>query len=215
MLLTSGERVRFTRNLTGHTRTSIAKKHNINLTTIRKWEKSTHLTENALNRIISYLEIEEVVCSKKWLKEGLGEMPHIKGTYVDVPEISTDNDDEQIVSDLINYCANNKNVIDYYVKDNSLSPFYCQGDYVAGIVFENLNPDNFIGLACIVESQDGKKIAGKITNSETIGKYNIASLDKEDSRTLSKEIGVKEIAEIIWHRKKSLVISRVNAYDNN
>lgn len=210
---TQGERLRYLRSLVGVTRSYICNKYEIPEVTLKSWESaSTNLTDNAIKKCVELYLSEGVIVSEDWLKHASGITPsmasEIEGYFsqqniTKTDFISEENDDLSILRDANIFKNSYKNSIIMLVTGNEMQPFYNSGDYVGGINYKIENLEDVNGKDSIVTLENDTQYFRRVFYTPA-GEYNLAYINPSISPNypVLYNVKIKEIAPIIWHRKR-------------
>ncbi len=167
--------------------------------TLQAWELGkNHITEKGAVKLSLALDQMGIVCSVEWLLTGRGIPPRTQHSSQ-----TQDSFDEEakILKEVAFFEANNESSIVLIVTDDSMLPFYSEGDYVAGCQYPADQADMFIGKNCIVTLYSGNILVRRL-NKDVNGCYNLHSLnpDTQAENSYLKDCKIQRIAQIVWHR---------------
>ena len=202
-----GNRVKSARMLSGHTRKSFADASSISMATLRAWEeplpKRYGLTEKGAERLIEFLNICGILCTKEWLLLGAGPAANfIREPFNDCTDKSVWDEEESILNDISAFKKNNPTPVVIIVQDDSMMPIFKPNDYVGGTKVVNKEIKKLIGLNCIVEVS-GKTVIRKII-MEKNNLYTLITLNQnhEIHASIMVDVKVESAAEIVWQRRR-------------
>lgn len=216
LLNSPGERLKRARILAGiTTRREFAQKHNISANTLQSWEqgKST-LTKKGAQRLVTALKQEGWLCSAEWLLQGSGLPPrsferNSQSTESVIHENLHWTEEERIYREIQFFKQNNPNSIVLTISDDSMEPFFANGDIIGGVQNFEKTIDDYLGTFCILELIHNQIVPrllqagsqpGVYTASCTNPKTKTAPLNIYDTKIISA-------APIVWHRKKIMTIA--------
>ncbi len=193
--ITRGNRVRYIReNILSLKRPEFCSNSFLNENTLKGWELAKHggLTEKGARKLIERLEELNVVCNINWLLHGIGHPPHL----VDPKKEDKSNEDtDQIAQELLVFRKQGK-TLDTIIANDSMSPVYEKGDFIAGRITEPAKCNN---KNCIILDNDNETHVGVLKQSEN-SEYYLVPINCHNQFSI-KHIKIKHCAPIIWHRK--------------
>lgn len=217
-LATPGERLRRARVLAGlTTRREFEKKHHISANTLQGWEQGKNpLSEKGAKRVIEAFTREGLMCSPEWLLHGTGMPPRpfemlrigVRPVTIETPnDIENLNlkEEEAIYKETQLFKELYPNAIVISITDDSMMPYFKEGDYIGGVQVRNDQLHNFTNQLCILELENnlilprllqrGSREDHLYTASCTNPSTNVSPLNLIDIKVISA-------APIIWHRRK-------------
>jgi transcriptional regulator with XRE-family HTH domain len=121
--------------------------------------------------------------------------------------VINDNEDMRIQSE-INYLMSNPSYIILKITDDSMAPYYSDGDVVAGKKIINKNQFSlYQGYICLMETSDGEIYLRRIIKSD--GRKITACLlntNHNQYTEIVQEYDVRSIAQALWHWHLSQLI---------
>ncbi len=210
-----GKRIQELRQLTGLSRKEFAEKHcdiGITYSTYEKWE-SEYFDKISLRarKLLRYaFDEEDVVYNDRWLVEGEGVGPiklsHVRERTADwdgKPSISSD-EDRLVLQDLQEYKRYHGETIHLVVPDETMSPRFVKGEYVAGDLQPINDIEDFIGKDCIVRTTAGEILIRKFSKRIEYGKYlfSCVNLSNENEGIILNKDEIISLAPVSWHRIK-------------
>lgn len=188
----------------------------ISIYTLQNWEtnKNGGLTEPRAKDILQWLKRAGVECTFAWLMYGvppapifsdpiLGEFSLVQ-TQACLPKVAEDDELPKIAEELNLFRQHYPNqVMDMIISDDSMEPFYNQGDYVAGIKQTGNDIEKLLEKNCIVLTNENEWLVRKIKQGNSPGHYHLVSAnqDHEAAKVFLPDVQVKMVAEIVWVRK--------------
>ncbi|MDR3504439.1 MAG: hypothetical protein P4L79_17875 [Legionella sp.] len=172
-----GERLRKIRNLSNLSRKDLCNSKEFNLNTYKGWELARFggLPIDGAERVIKRVAEENVICSSEWLLYGKGQEPYI------LPQLNIDrapNESELILKEILVFQSLYPDALYTKINDDSLSPQYTCGDYVAGIKIFGEDIATAINQVCIVE----------LINGDTLVRYLRPGRDKKHYQLIATNI---------------------------
>jgi hypothetical protein len=171
----------------------------IHADTYKGWEigRFGGLTEKGAQKVIEKLKAHGIHCSVNWLLFGVGVPPFEDYSGVSTSQVDNAFEDQgaQISRELSVFKAQ-KNAIDLYISDDSMSPWYLPGDVVAGIKILSMIRD---GVDCIVQLPSGELLLRKVHHAKTEGSYNLLP-HKADAEVFT-DVPLSFIAPVLWWRR--------------
>ncbi len=220
--LDRGRRLSRLRNMTGLSCKAFASKYHIGYSTLRQWENGrlSGLSSKGAEKIIAAASNEGIACSLQWLLHGTDEPPMILGT-TDFnknikqplqnlsPELSTVHDEIIINQEIERFRHAYKQATTMIVPDESMCPFFLQGDYLGGIKYPANKVDAALEQVCIIETTTHELYCRKLKVGNTPNVHNLESLNLNISsgHYLLSNVSIISAAPItrIW-RKHRLAI---------
>jgi len=148
------ERLRKIRNLANLSRKDLCDSDALKLNTYKGWELARFggLPIDGAERVVKRVAKEQVVCAIDWLLYGKGQEPYI----LPQPNISSEiNEQDLIIKEILVFQSLYPNATYTKINDDSLSPQYVCGDYVAGIKIFGKDITTAINQVCLVELTNG------------------------------------------------------------
>lgn len=174
----------------------------------RNWESgiANGLSPKGASKAIKILEKRNIFCSIEWLLHGIGKGPRI------LKNINSDREqtlsleqyktEKNIIQELLFFRTQNKNVIDMIVPDNSMSPRFIQGEYIAGMLKTGNSIQELISKDCIIETVSGNILLRNISEIHN----DLYTLACHNSNTTEKpflhNIKIRAAAAVIWQRRQ-------------
>lgn len=194
-----GVRIRSARALSGFNQSDFCEKHGLSVGALKTWESGKFVPRVAnLEELCRCLEKEGIFnATTSWFLKGEGPAPtHISATSIE-PSLVKKNEEisNEIEVFTQNQIKNRNQVIITKILDDSMSPYYSNGDVIGGIEIEHFpsikemlhkpllveaKPNVFLVRWCF---SDGGEIFFKSQNEALIYR-----------------VGTKKIGEILWHR---------------
>lgn len=217
-LATPGERLRRARVLAGlTTRREFEKKHHISANTLQGWEQGKNpLSEKGARRVIEAFTREGLMCTSEWLLHGTGMPPRpfemlrigVRPVTVESP---TDVDDlnlkeeEAIYKETQLFKELYPNAIVISITDDSMMPYFKEGDYIGGVQVRNDELHRFTNQLCILELENNL-ILPRLLQRGSKEDYLYTASCTNPTTTVSPlnliDVKVISAAPIIWHRRK-------------
>jgi transcriptional regulator with XRE-family HTH domain len=199
-----GNRIRYLRTLIGIDRREMEARYQIKVTSLDKWENGkTNILPKNIARLISIALDHSIECTSEWLISGEGPPPKtITSSILTSQQSGIGNTPTDMMRDL-NYLKNTyPNLITMTIIDEAMAPFYLPGDYVAGNVINLEKLKEYLNIACIVHTADGKERLRNIGYSNgswfLYGNY----LKHKGTPFLEANIELTKVAPVFWHRIK-------------
>lgn len=201
-----GKRIRFIReHLISLTREEFCRDSNITAQSLKGWELGWGggLSKQGAIKIIERAKELNSYCSESWLMHGIGRSASIITKDLDIQ----DSDESHIAKELLLF-RELPNSIDTVIKDDGMIPFFYPGNYVGGIIVNNI--ENAIGKECIIIADNNEMFVRILKHGDEPALYDMVCLN-ESPYLVKKEIkntAIKCAAPIIWIRR----IFRENNY---
>ncbi|MEE3003071.1 MAG: hypothetical protein VX335_01840 [Pseudomonadota bacterium] len=177
-------RLKKLRKMTHYSRKAFSEKYNVSQGTLQNWETARFggLTEKGANIMIQALSNEGLFCSFEWLMYGLGSSPIISETSIKRhnynESVSAVPQDQVIEKELDLYVSLTPDATTIKVIDDSMEPYFCSGQILAGRKRTGKKIDNLINKTCIVETS-GKKLLRYIKKGTISNCYNLICLNRD------------------------------------
>lgn len=198
-----GKRLRALREALRYDRRAFVAKYGFKYSTFQAWEEGRFgsIPEDAALQVTKICQAEGLACTIEWLMFDVGDNPI---------ELANQADSElSIIQDKITeglrlfYGLDRNDIIQAIIKDDSLSPLYAKGDWVAGKRQDNLQ--EAIDKPCIIKLAGGKQCIRILRFNPKAKRYSLES----DISTLAKD--KQELSEndivlatpILWMRKNT------------
>lgn len=216
-----GTRLKKLRMLAGLSRKSMEKVYRISASTLQSWEdgKAGGLTPKGAKRVIEALAKEGVVFTLDWLLYGIGAGPKVADSVYhgsgasgapseghDRPREFSGSDAEEmaISKELLAFRQANLDANDMIVMDDSMSPEYLPGDFVAGRRYYHKDIGRTIGFDCIVETAMGELLLRRVRKGTKDGMWTLVCINPNASTPMHTlyDVELLSAAPIIWRRRK-------------
>lgn len=199
------QRLKRLRKTTGLSRKDFSKKYDISPGTLQNWETARFggLTEKGANLMVRALKCEQIFCSFEWLMYQSGQGPNIDNASRPPQAKSIKPTASKIESDLAYYKNKHPNCLYTFIEDDTMTPYFRQGQVVAGIKRLEKQIQDFFGHICIVQTTClNAPIIRVIKPSSKDKHYHLIHLNTlAPSQTdLGKNYLIKQFAPIEWIR---------------
>jgi transcriptional regulator with XRE-family HTH domain len=204
------ERIKASRSIAGYaSRKEFCFKFGISYDTLDAWERGKNpLTLKGAKRIVEALKSVGVYCSEEWLMEGKGFSPRPMNELTS--EIKASSSDSlsdleknlKLSTEVATFTTLNENSIVTLITDDSMLPFYKEGDYVGGIRLKGLEIEKAIDKKCIIELQGENTVVRQLQNEKSISRYTLGVFNKNavEQKKIVARKNIVSAAPIIWHR---------------
>lgn len=177
-----GERLTRLRGMTNLSRADIAKKYGISVDSQNNWEigRQGGLTEKGAKKILEAFKNEGIECSMGWLFNGIGAPPAIlttQNTNALALASSQDAYAAGLPQEVRSFYEQHPNGFYFQVTDDSMEPYFFEGDYVAGERLYQDMIEQAIDKHCIVETQPGQILLRRLRQGSQKGKYSLQSIN--------------------------------------
>jgi transcriptional regulator with XRE-family HTH domain len=203
---TTSYRIRVAISLTGLKLFDFSKKSGIPKQTLWIWESGNiNLSKKGAIRLSEALSRFNIECSPIWLLTGHGEPPKIKETPQNILQDSCELkvNEISIVKETEYFRSLSPNHVIVGVRDNSMVPFYSNGDYVGGIKIPFPDLKKAYNENCIVTLKDGKTLVRRFVKRNENDKHTLYALNVQAAYKdlVLTNIELESIAVIVWHRR--------------
>lgn len=209
---TRGHRVKLLRRMTNMSRDAVAEKYSfLNANTLKSWEigREGGVTLNGARRLLQMAKAEGIECSFDWLMYQIGDGPRVvnlgasDNKETKEHNISTSSEKKQIIDELRLFRFHHPNSIDYIVQDESMTPHYLPGDYIAGVAYQEHEFEKVIEKICIVQFEDGTKLLRLVKNGSSPNRVNLFSvnLQTQSSQLVLLDQTIVCAAPVLWQRR--------------
>lgn len=202
-----GKRLRMARVLSGLSRQEFQDTLSVSTSTLNAWENGRIcLTEKGAVRVSNALGKINIVCSASWLLDGIGESPRsMDSVKLNLAGFDGDSIRDNIIDEIAFFSTRNKGGICVKVGDNSMSPFYAKGDFVAGIVDKDTNHyKEYVGCNVIFSHKKAQYIKHvDFIKDGVIGFSNASCISDSNTNASDMVISISDIeylAKIVFHR---------------
>ena len=198
------QRIRYLRGLMGLDRPSMEARHQIKVTSLEKWESgSTNITPKNITRLINAALDHSIECTSEWLINGEGIPPRtVLPSAINQPGNAITNKTVNILRDL-NYFRNTyPNGITLMVTDDSMAPFYVNGDFVGGEFMDLEDLKSCLDRPCIVQTVDGKIRLRRVGYDKGAWLLFGTNIKHVGSPYVEFNVNISKVAPVFWHRMK-------------
>jgi transcriptional regulator with XRE-family HTH domain len=187
-----GERLVNLRQAAGIGRDKLAEHCKISSPTLRSWEIGARTLQPATAAVLaSAFQNYGLLCTADWILKEEGLNP--------LSEEALNSEEAYIAKEKYRFESFHANAKIIQVKDNSMSPWIKEGDFVGGIFSKPTEATNFVGEVCIVEtSQFGIQVR-LVERSKTDGLYNLLSFSGKEN---IQGVELNSVAPIIFLRRR-------------
>ncbi|HJN38012.1 MAG TPA: hypothetical protein QF353_04475 [Gammaproteobacteria bacterium] len=210
--LNRAKRLKRLRDMSGLSRDSIKKVHNIARGTLQNWETSRFggLTTKGGKTMVKVFISEGILVTVDWLLHGIGAEPKYMNNHQvnhtsDLKFIKTipENEHNSITQELLYFRMKYGDVADTVISDDSMTPYYREGDFIAGIKYYKNDIDKAIWKNCIVQTYEYGLLIRYLRPSNEMGKYDLWSHNiKSSQNDIAKHaVEIISAAPIIWVRR--------------
>jgi hypothetical protein len=208
------KRVWSLRQITGLSRREFAKRYGVAAGTLQNWEDpgGNGLSEKGAYRLTITLKSAGIYCNVEWLMHGVGDPPHVNETTAPPAILALKKDisigeyeQAALKAELQVFCSHYPESIYFQIPDDSMLPFYHQGDFVAGSrVYQN-DIAQLIGEDCIVLLSNGEQAVRRLRASAIPGLYDLMSVNPQTHalKPYYYDANLVYAARIIWSRRIS------------
>jgi len=194
-----GKRIRYVRDhLLSQTRNEFCQDTDITLPALKGWELGWGggLTQPGAEKIAKRAKELGVYCSDSWLLYGIGR----EAIYITKDLDLNESDENHIAKELLLF-RELPHSIDALIKDDGMTPFLNPGNYVGGIIVENI--EEAIGKECIIIDDADDIFVRILQHGDQQGLYNLCCLNQHALQVKKeiKNISIKMAAPIIWIRR--------------
>lgn len=182
---------------------------------LENWEYARYsgLTERGAMRLEEACQRIGINCTAKWLLFGIGRAPgdsYLPQLFSPAEKLTDPHStqEENIAAELRLFYQLNKGVIDFIVTDDSLSPSYRQGDYLAGVQYFGEEIESAIDKDCIVKTMLGHLLVRIVKKGTLPQHYSLVKLYPDKAATQADRAAMDNVkiisaAPILWIRRKS------------
>lgn len=194
-----GKRIRFIReHLASLTREEFCRNSNITAQSLKGWELAWGggLSKQGALKIINRAKELNCYCSEAWLMHGIGRSASIITKDLDIQ----DSNESHITKELLLF-RELVNSIDTVITDDAMIPFFYPGNYVGGIIVNDI--EDAINKECIIITDSNEILVRILKHGNEHELYDMVCLN-ESPVLVKKEIkntSVKCVAPIVWMRR--------------
>lgn len=185
------------------TREKFAKASGLPANTLKNWEQGRNrgLTEEGATKLVEAYRREGIDCTIEWLFYGVGEKP--TSTYV-TTKIAPSAEDKLILQELALFQKHTKVILETCLTDDSMSPYLCRGDHVAGKRYVGAAMHKAIGLPSIVELVGGQLLVRLVEIGDKPDCYNLVCANPTmNLQNSMQNVQLSCVAPILWIRRRS------------
>jgi len=215
------ERLLCLREMSGLSRDKIQHRYGIARGTLQNWESARFggLTVKGAKSMLKAYLAEGIVCDLDWLLHGIGQGPIYKkkDSLVQIQRDGlknimatngwSDNRTTAIAQELLYFRNSHTHAIDMMVQDDAMSPFYNQGDYIAGIKAYQSDVENLVGKHCIVQTVEHGLMIRQLHRGSKLNRFSLQALNLETKKsTYLPDVEIMFAAEVIWVRSTAFLM---------
>lgn len=175
------ERLRRVRNMANLTRQEICNFDGLNINTYKGWEIARYggLPVDGAEKIIQRVAGEGVICELEWLVHGRGNAPYAipKDALFDANEKGNRDTKRSVFKEIMLFKNCHPDAVHTEVLDDSMSPIYEKGDFLAGINKHGEELNNLLGENCIVQITNGSSFIRRLMPSDTKDRFTLVCLN--------------------------------------
>lgn len=196
---TRGLRIKQVRlNLLGKSREELCTGSTIGLGTLKGWEIGVGggVSNVGAQKLVNHLSTLGVHTTTNWILHGLGPQPTTGMLLQQTPE------EIQIIEELLIF-RKQPGSIDALITDDTMIPLFYPGNYVGGILTNNLKC--CIDKACIIITADNEKLVRILENDSPSDLYTLRcqNTHTELVQPIQTDISIIAAAPIIFIRRKN------------
>lgn len=208
-----GKRLRLAVTLCGLKLSIFGKKYNLALSNLYAIEKGERdLTKNLATRIAYAIKQEGYYCSIEWLLSGKGVPPcqleeisqsKIVNLPTELSKLTCSLSPEiKLMQEIGFFQKLYASSLVTGIFDDSMEPFYFEGDYVGGIV-NYVSFELLIEKHCIIELSNHIKVVRQLKRGNQPGTYNLFCVNPSTKNSEPVLFNQKplSVTPIVWHRK--------------
>ena len=181
-------------------RINFCKSTGIKPNTLVSWETGKYggLSSKGANALVFEAKKFGIFCSVRWLLKGEGTPPvFVQNELIDeFPEAHQD-----VLQEIALFASLHPDSRISSVSDDSMSPYYEIGDYVAGINLHEKDINNAIGRTCIVETIDNQILIRQVQSSNKQHFFRLVCTNTRATTENIIEVELKGVAPVVWIRK--------------
>ena len=197
-----GDRLRKVRNLANLTRKDLCNSFELKLNTYKGWELGRFggLPADGAERVLKRIAQENVICSIDWLLYGEGQEPYlVPGSRGAIVDTETD----FLLKEITIFQNLYQNAIYLKINDDTLSPVYVSGDYVAGIRVFDADISTALNQVCIIQLANGELLCRYLREGLSKNKYKVlaTNLQSKASHLQLLDAEINFAAPVVRHYK--------------
>ncbi|MCL5261075.1 MAG: hypothetical protein M1561_05305 [Gammaproteobacteria bacterium] len=176
-------RLKMVRHLANLSRKELCSLCKINIHTLIGWEVARFggLPLDGAEKIIAGVAEKGVQCTLDWLIHEIGAGPTVVTDYITAKidskkkeqEINSLHNNKQPITELVLFRKQYSDAISLQIADDGMSPFYNEGDYVAGVKQYGTTIQSAVGQDCIVQCSNGQILLRNLRLGTEPGKYTL------------------------------------------
>jgi hypothetical protein len=194
-----GKRIKYIREqLIAFTREEFCRDAHFTAQSLKGWELAWGggLSQQGAVKIVKRSKALNIYCTVPWLMHGIGK----DATCITKDFNIQDGDEDHIAKELLLF-RELQNAITTVIKDDSMIPLLYPGNYVGGIVVNNV--EDAIGQGCIIVADNDEILIRILKPGEEPARYHLACFN-ENTTLVKKEIknvAIQFAAPIVWIRR--------------
>lgn len=194
-----GKRIRFIReHLLSFTREELCVDSSFTSQSLKGWELAWGggLSQPGAIKIVNRVRALNIYCTESWLMHGVGKSATKITKDLDIQE----EDERHIAKELLLF-RELENSIDAFIKDDGMIPFLYPGNYVGGIIVNNI--ENAIGKDCIIIADNNEVFVRRLQHGDEPERYDLVCLNEQTTlvKRVIKNTAIKFAAPVVWTRR--------------
>lgn len=203
-------RVKRLRNLANLSRKEMCDDSDMNVNTLKGWEIARYggLPLDGAHKIIKRVAREGVLCTVEWLLYETGPAPSVN--VGQIAESQTQDSQKQpeevnIEEEFILFQKHYPQAIQCKINDDGMSPFFEEGDFVAGTKRTGDQIEDLLDSSCIVQLANGELLCRKLRKGKSKNTYHLVCINSETNvgMPIISDAELLSAAKIVWHRKNN------------
>lgn len=194
-----GKRIRFMReHLLSLTREEFCQDIDITDQSLKGWELGWGggLSPSGAAKIVKRARELNIYCTEAWLLHGIGRAAMPITSDLDIQE----GDEIHIAKELLTF-RELHNSVDTIVKDDAMLPFLYPGNYVGGLIVENIG--SAVNKDCIIILDNDEILVRMLRIGDEPNCYDLSCINDNPSMVKKriKNAAIKFAAPIVWIRR--------------
>lgn len=204
------DRIKIARSMAGFpTRKVFCSRFNIPQPTLEAWERGKNpLTSKGAKRLVKALKEVGIFCSEDWLREGKGLSPRPFSEFSEMLKVNPPESlhilaqNLKLAKEISTFTALHKDATVTLIRDDSMLPFYEEGDYVGGIKRIGPKLKDALHKRCIIELPNGTTTVRQLHLGADQQEYTLTATNPTTQvfPAIEHSIKIVSAAPIIWHR---------------
>ncbi|NKB46607.1 MAG: hypothetical protein GKR77_02360 [Legionellales bacterium] len=205
------KRLKRLRQLANLSRQDLEKNYGIKYPTLKSWELGNYggLTRKGAAKLLSIFAQHHVECHLEWLLYGKGAEPSLISSITVLEHDAACSSEAEkelqwIQQELQCFRQHYQHSMVMHVNDDNMTPYFTQGEYIAGVKYYDVVAEQILGRACIVETVDGETLFRVVQKGQSKNKYNLVHYNLASINPVLYNQELISVTPIIWRRQLAM-----------